>query len=204
MKSLARTSKLALLGVTGLLALPASADIGIYGGLQAGYASADTNQDVIELDKDRTYGIYGGYKFLDWLGAEVGYTRQGQFEADSVFGQDLASEDSFEIEMNSFHTALTLWGKFMGPVEVFAKIGAHYSEAKATDSNEDKENSFGFYYGAGFAFPVVDFMSVTLTYQNFRNIDVLDDIDFDDEDGAESSFGDAGIDSISLGVMFKF
>jgi opacity protein-like surface antigen len=202
MKSLARTSKLALLGLTGLLALPASADVGIYGGLQAGYSRTDTNDDVIEFDSDKTYGIYGGYKFLDWLGLEAGYARLGKFDVDSIGGANITSaDDQSPVEMNSVYTAVSLWGPLFGPLNAFAKIGAHYSEAKLADDDENgddgKETSANIYYSIGLEVPIVDFFSVTFAYQNFRNIQILEDSGADD-------LGDAGVDTYTLGAKFEF
>lgn len=201
MKSTARNSVVALLGISGLLALPASAEIGIYGGLQAGYSTTDTNEDIIELDNDKVYGIYGGYKFTDWLGVEAGYSQLGTFDIKSLDDEDVSDENEPSIEINSFYTGISLWGKFYGPLNVYAKLGAHYSESKLDKSNEDgkdfKETSYNFYYAAGLALPVADMLSITLSYQNFRNIDLL-------EDEGDSDLGEAGIDTVNLGVLFNF
>lgn len=200
MKSLARTSKLALLGLTGLLALPASAEpLGIYAGVQGGYSHTDTNDNVIEFESGDTYGIYGGYKFLDWLGVEGGYSRLGQFNVDTLDGENVSG--GIPVEINSWHAALSLWGPIISPVNGFAKLGAHYSEAKLESndsSGEDyRKTTTNIYYSVGLAVPIVEFLSVTLAYENYRNIELLTDSGDDD-------LGHAGVDAFSVGVLFNF
>jgi len=198
MKLLARNSKLALLGLSGMLALPVGAEtLGIYGGIQAGYSSTDTNKDVIEFDRDEIYGIYGGYKFLDWLGVEAGYARLGNFEVDTFMGEDV-NQDVMPIEIDGWYAALSLWGPFIGPVGAFAKLGVHFSESRL-EKNDETGNDYSatstnLYYSIGLDVPVVENVSVTLAYQNYRNIDILDSSD--DED-----LGDAGVDAVTLGVL---
>jgi len=201
MKSLARNSTLALLGVTGLLALPASAaeKIGAYAGLQAGSSYTDTSKNVIEFDDSHTWGIYGGYKFLDWLGAEVGYSHLGQFDVDTLGGEDVSSGTT--IEMNSWHAAISLWGPFIGTAQAFAKLGGHYSESKLEHNddtgNDYKKNTTHLYYSVGVEIPVVDAVSITFAYENFRNIDIL-------TESSGVDLGHAGVDAYSLGVLFNF
>jgi opacity protein-like surface antigen len=202
MKSLARNSKLALLGLSGLLALPVSAEnIGIYAGLQAGYSNTDTNEDVIELDSSETYEIYGGYKFLDWLGIELGYAQLGQFDVDTIGGDRASGDSGIPVEMQSLYTGISLWGPFIGPVGAFAKLGGHYSEAKLNKNdslgNDYDETTANLYYSVGLQVPIVEFLSITLAYQNFRKIDIL-------KDSGDRDLGDAGVDTYSLGVQFNF
>jgi len=198
MNANARNAMLVLLGTSSLLALPASADkLGIYGGLQVGYSATDTNEDVIELDSDKAIGGYVGYKFIDWLGAEIGYSQLGTFDLNTLAGEKVDSANSNAIEFESVHAALSLWGKFYGPCNVFAKIGAHYGTSrldKKVDGKDGEETSYSLYYSAGLEYPFTDAVSATVAYENYRNIDIL----------KSSDLGEAGVDVLSLGVLVNF
>lgn len=216
MKSLARNSKLALLGLTGLLALPVSADnIGIYGGLQGGYSNPDTNDDIIELEDDKVISAYAGYKFLNWLGAEAGYAQLGKFDIEEEDDEDSEGSTPY-IKMQSLYAALTLWGPLIGPLNAYAKLGAHYTETELHTSTIDDdpadepgdedsdydEGSYGLFYEVGMEIPVVEHFSITVSYQNFHNIELLHDIDYGD--GEDFDLGDAGVDIFNVGARFEF
>ncbi len=168
----------------------AAAEHNFYAGIQAGYSSVD--MEKIGLDDDVNGQIYAGYMFNDWFGMELGYTDLGAFE----FEGENPDDDS--IDFAGAHLGITLEGKFTDTINVFAKLGVFgvRSEISSNDPT-DKEldnNGTGLYYQVGLAYPVVNFMDITFSWQTFQNIDTLDLI----------SDLQTDLNLYDLGVRFRF
>jgi opacity protein-like surface antigen len=187
MKGLKSCLNLSLLAALSTV-LPAQADAGFFLGLQGGYSSIDTDKDIVELKDDINAQLYAGYMFTDWIGLELAYTDFGSFEVKDA--QDL------EVDYTGVHFGLVLEGNFSRHVNVFAKLGAYninteIDYADPADKDQD-ESDTGFFYQAGLAFPVMRHMDITVSWQNFRKIEILD------------TSINSGIDAYDLGLRFTF
>ncbi len=174
---------------------PAYAEnIGIYFGLQGGYAAVDTNEDDLNLDDDINVQVYFGWMFTDWMGIELAYSDLGEFDIKEINKEKQSGLDP--IEFSATQAALVFEGDFAGKINVFAKLGAHRtkSEIKSAISGVDESEGTdtGWFYQAGIAIPIVSHLDITLTWQNLRSIEVID------------SGLDAGIDTFDLGLRFMF
>ena len=181
MKNLSRTLAIFL---TALLTPAAFAEQGFFLGLQGGYTDNDTNEDIVELKSDINGQIYAGYMFSDWIGLELAYTDFGSFEI-----KDSTNKD--EIDFSGAHFGLVFEGQFVGSTKVFAKLGLYDIDTEHDASNTDGSDS-GVFYQAGLAFPVVNFMDITLSWQNYSKIEMLD------------ASVNARINAYDVGIRFVF
>lgn len=165
-----------------LLAPAVFAEQGFYLGLQGGYSDIDSDEDIVELKGDVNGQVYAGYMFTDWIGLELAYTDFGSFEI-----KDSANKD--EIDFSGIHLGLAFEGEFVGNTKVFAKLGLYDID---TELNSTEGSDTGFFYQAGLAFPVAKHMDITVSWQNYHKIEVLD------------ASVNSGIDAYDIGIRFVF
>lgn len=140
-------------------ALSHAAEPGPYIGASGGQSFIDDeydtgNADNIKFDDDETgWKAYLGYQFLPWLGVEAGYVDFGEYAGDNVLlnGQPLDVDAQL---------GLSAWQGFlvgtlpMGPVDLFAKVGAADLKRELDTANfgTEQDNDTQLAYGVGAAY----------------------------------------------------
>jgi opacity protein-like surface antigen len=160
-------------------------DNGIYLGVGIGQGSVQF-EDRIEGENfdfdasDTAYKLIAGWRFLDWLAVEANYVDLGTAD-DRIEGVDI------EADVSGF-TLAAVGFLPIGPVDVFAKLGAVNWDAElsapGTGLNASDDGT-DFMYGAGVQFRVWS-LSIRGEYEIF--------------DVAEADT----VDMISLGVTWTF
>ena len=120
----------------------AAADAGPFIGGSFGQATVKISdkvngQNFSLEDSDTGYKVFGGYMFNEYFGVEVGYVNFGN-ESDS-FGYD-GGEGPFKANIEgkaSGHTLEVIGAYPIGPVDVFAKVGAISFSAKTNVNGSD-------------------------------------------------------------------
>lgn len=167
-----------LVATLALTTLPAvAADNGIYLGASVGQSGVEI--DDFDYDASATgYKIIAGWRFLDWLAVEGNYVDFGSGD-DRVAGTRIETEaDGISLSAVGFLP--------VGPVDVFARVGAVDWSADISSSGIGSEGDDGtdLTYGVGAQFRVWS-LSIRAEYEMF-------DID------------DADVDMISVGVTWTF
>ena len=156
-----------------LLAIPslatAGAKSGPYLGASLGQASLDFSKGIVDFDDDDTaYKIFAGYNFgvipLIDLAVEGSYVDFGEASDIDILGEDVGVTG---------WDAFALAGVKLGPIGLFAKVGAIYWDSKSDviqdildDSGTDPA------YGIGARFQIGP-ISVRAEYELFK-IDIVD------------------------------
>jgi OOP family OmpA-OmpF porin len=199
-----RKFAIAALVALGLVAAPAfAADTGPYFG--AGVGQFNVQLDDLDFDEgDVGFKIFGGYNFLEWLGAEVAYIDGGTAE-DKYSDPDLGSA-KVGIDVSAF----TLAGVGTLPIgdmfELYGKLGMAFwdgdlrvsasglicDELAAEGlpcSETGSESGEDFYWGIGAGVNLGENFNVRVEYEAFQ-------IGADDVD--------ADADFISGSVVYRF
>ena len=199
-----RKFAIAALVALGLVAAPAfAADTGPYIG--AGVGQFNVQLDDLDFDEgDVGFKIFGGYNFLEWLGAEVAYIDGGTAE-DKYSDPDLGSA-KVGIDVSAF----TLAGVGTLPIgdmfELYGKLGMAFwdgdlrvsasglicDELAAEGlpcSETGSESGEDFYWGIGAGVNLGENFNVRVEYEAFQ-------IGADDVD--------ADADFISGSVVYRF
>lgn len=178
----------AILALALLSPLSAVADSGVFFGAKAGLSVVDEDHDdILELDDDINLEAYGGVMFNEWIGIEVAAFSLGSFEVNKVSGIPINGADP--IDYIGARVALALEGEFYKGTNVFFRMGPYYIE---TDSGSRDEADTGLYYEAGLAIPIMKAVDLTLSWQNYRDIEVL-------KSGLET-----GVDTYNIGARVRF
>jgi OOP family OmpA-OmpF porin len=181
-----KSTLLAATAALGLLAAPAfAADNGVYLGASVGQSGVSFDDSFagedIELDVDSTgFKAIVGWRFLDWLSVEANYVDLGS-------GDDRIEGIKFETDVNGI--SLSAVGFLpVGPVDLFARVGAVNWNADITAPEFDLESSddgTDLTYGVGAQFRVWS-LGLRAEYERF---------DISDADT---------VDMVSLGVTWTF
>ena len=169
----------------GLAAAPAyAADNGIYLGASVGQSGVSYEDgfegEDFSIDADGTgYKAIVGWRFLDWLAVEANYVDLGSPDDDVAGGHVEADVSGLSLSAVGFVP--------IGPVDLFARVGAIDWEADLKASNFGVENADGtdLTYGIGAQFRVWS-LSLRAEYERF------------DLDRADT------VDMVSLGVTWTF
>jgi len=151
----------ALVAASAFAVSPAMAqDSGFYVGAGIG----DFGIDVSGFNgSDTGFKVFGGYKFIDYLAAEVEYLDGGTVE-----------DGGLELDVTGFNVSgvgiLPVGEKF----NLFAKLGMIFWDAKASGFGNDSGEDFSWGIGAGYAF--TDQFGMQLEYQGFE-IEDTDTVD---------------------------
>jgi OOP family OmpA-OmpF porin len=148
-----KTMLAALLAPAILAGAAYAAEPGFYVGASGGqsFIDKDFGDQNYTVDDDETgWKAYLGYQFLPWLGVEAGYVDFGSYSSDSLF-----EGTNFNADLD-----LSAWEGFLvgtlpvGPVDLFAKVGAADIEAEVDTNNfgTDSENDTQLAYGIGAAY----------------------------------------------------
>jgi OOP family OmpA-OmpF porin len=166
------TRKLSILAILAFLlaAVPSTAFANAYIGAGAGQASTEAEADNVTFDDDTTgWKVYGGFRFLKFLGIEISYVDFGSPEStigSSTFTADTKAYDGFLVGV------LPLGDHF----ELFAKAGVYYEDVQVTVNNiESGDTDSAPCYGAGAAFIFNEHVALRLEYEMFDS-DVFSDL----------------------------
>jgi len=177
-----------------LLALAGTAAAqGAYAGISVGQAEvSDFCDDVfIECDDSVLTGrIYAGGFFDEYLAFEGGY----RYTEDTTIEDSTASID---VGYHMFDGSLLVFTPALGPVRLFAKVGAQYwrQEFGGVVDALDDESGVSFRTGAGATIDITDSFGLRLEW------DYLQDIG-DDSSGIQNLKSDVHV--FSAGPEFRF
>jgi len=177
-----------------LLALAGTAAAqGAYAGISVGQAEVSDYCDGVSIECDDsvlTGRIYAGGFFDEYLAFEGGY----RFVDDTTIGNNTASID---VGYHMFDGSLLVFTPNLGPVRLFAKVGAQYWRqgfGGVVDALDD-ESGVSFRTGAGATINVTDAFSFRLEW------DYLQDVG-DDSIGLQNLKSDVHV--FSAGPEFRF
>ena len=187
-------SAVAVLGITAaVFALPAAAQMNMsafYVGATVGQSNFKDSCNGLAAgvscdDKDTAWRILGGYQFMPNFAAELGYHN---------FGETKASGAGFSANVKA--NAWELVGVGILPVAnqfgIYAKLGAHRSEAKL-ESNAGasvKDSGNGLTFGGGAQWNVMPALGLRAEWQRYSHL------------GGKTDNGD--LDVLSLGGIWRF
>ena len=141
-------------------------------------------------DISSAYGVFGGYQFNKYLGAEAGYTYLGEFTAsqsamdltNKVKGYELLGVGTFPINPQ---------------FEVYGKVGAFFWNVKESCTgtctfNSQTETGNKLTYALGAQYNFTKNVGGRVQYQRYQDV------------GNASTTGQSDYDVLSVGVVFKF
>lgn len=175
MKNLtASTLASALLLLTTSPILCASTD-GVYAGIGLGFSSIDDFNDATTLTSGGFAGrVFGGYRFKNYLGLEVGYA---QFHNESFYLHDYP-----EINLDYKLSALSFLGKLylplhdrfnvnvgLGASQMFSKVDA--STYYSNDHYFESTNYTVFTGAAGAEYKITDHLAAQVDYIHYNGHD---------------------------------
>ena len=141
---------------------------GIYVGAAAGQATLNRDEFNTEFNgSDTSYKLYGGVRFLKFLGFEAAYADMGTPDDSSAglqFKSDVRAWDAFAVGV------LPLGGHF----ELFAKAGVVYWKTDSTITGgsmptfTDDDSGADAAYGAGAAFKFAKLFAIRAEYEEFE------------------------------------
>lgn len=200
----------------GLAAQAQTVDKKFYGGIEVGVTqisdqTAATNASLVSAlggtassSQDTSvndYRIFGGYKFNENIGAELGYMQTSNFDMTvrGVTGGSVAYTGSASAKLSGYDYSVLLRPSISSNLNnLFLRLGGHYYTADATGSvtatggnasmNTSKSGS-GFLYGIGYDLNVLDNVGVRFSVNH------LDKIAGDSENSATV---------YSIGVLARF
>lgn len=186
-----------LVAATAGISSPAFAqDSGWYLGASAGQANVkDLCPDQIPVgiscdDTSGAYGVFGGYQFNRYLGAELGYAYLGETEVSDSVTTLTHRAQGFE-----------LLGVGTVPInpqfEVYGKLGVFFWDVKQRCAGtcifgSQSETGSDLTYGLGATFNFSKNVGVRVQYQRYQDV------------GKEATTGESDIDFFSVGILFKF
>lgn len=150
-----------------------------YVGINAGLADIDLQ----EYDNATAFALYGGYKFMDWVGVEVGINEIDDFEVRNGVNT---------VTMDVYTASLVLTGEFLYGLSVSAKLGAYDADLKASGLNTNPAvvvndaSESGLSYQVVLAKEITHNISLTGGYQYFDGV------------------ADVNIDYWNIGAQFSF
>jgi OmpA-OmpF porin, OOP family len=153
---------------------------GSIGQSKAKDACSDLSSNVSCDDKDTAWKIFGGYQFNRYIAAEVAYTDLGKVKASGP-------TVSAEVKSNAWE----LVGVGSYPIGAsgfapYAKLGVYRGESKLSSSSgvSDKDTSNDWTAGLGVRYDITKNVAVRAEWQRYN--------------------GDADIDMLSIGALYKF
>jgi OmpA-OmpF porin, OOP family len=192
------------IALTGLIAATAgisplafAQDSGWYVGASAGQSKVkDFCPNPVAVgtscdDTSGTYGVFGGYQFNRYLGAELGYTDFGE---NKVFGSGAAV--TWKVK------GLELLGVGIIPInpyfEIYGKVGAFLWDVKQSCTgasclySSQSETGSDLTYALGAQFNFTRNISARVQYQRYQDV------------GDQATTGKSDMDLLSFGIVFRF
>lgn len=162
-------------------------ETGVYiSGAYGGYKSRGGEFD----DENDLYEVSAGFRFLPFLGVEVGYTDLGEM------GSDVLSAD-----VSGYSGSVVGFLPFTESFNAYVELGQFFSDVdiNAVGFRSDNESETPF-FGAGVSFRIVDPLWVIAEYQRY-NVDV-DDTAWPDEWVYDDD--EADVDTLKVGARYYF
>ena len=129
-----------------------AAEPGFYLGASGGqsFINEEYNNNI-DIDDDATgWKAYLGYQFIPWLGVEAGYVDFGEYSSNNLF-----QGTNFDADVEASAWEGFLVGTLpLGPVDLFAKVGAADLQAEVDTKNfgTEQDNDTQLAYGVGAAY----------------------------------------------------
>lgn len=201
---------------------------GFYFGVTGGQAEVDLSQDELDAvvidsfdfagapvvsgtssleDSDTSLSLFGGYRFSQYVAVEVGYVDFGTAEYRSTGTVDpigpvgvQPATYSADFEVKGFTAAAIGVLPINQMFDVHARLGVLFADTEITQtasisgaraSDSFSANSQDFFYGLGAGLHLGPHWSFSLDWQQFKDV------------GDDEETGEADIDSLSLGVIFR-
>lgn len=187
-----------LVAATAGISSPAFAqDSGWYLGASAGASKVkDFCPDLIPVgtscdETSAAYGVFGGYQFNRFLGAELGYTDLGEAETSAAGITETLKVKGFEalgVGTIPIHPRFEVYGK----VGVFLWDLKDKCEGISCTFSSLSETGSDLTYGLGVKFNFSKNAGMRVQYQRYKDV------------GKESTTGESDIDVYSVGVVFNF
>jgi hypothetical protein len=157
-------------------------------------------------DKDRSFALFGGYRFNKWLAAEAGFFSLGAFRYHaSGTVSDAGTAHPFTFDFRYRVQGMMLGGIASLPLgeyfEARARAGfttsspkVSYSATVESDSLSDSfsDSSQDFYYGAGVGVNLWEFYRIGIDWMHHSKV------------GKASSTGTADIDNLMLSIGYRY
>lgn len=201
---------------------------GFYFGVAGGQSQFDVSQDELDElvfdtfdgigapvisgtsdleDKDTSFALFGGYRFSQYFALEAGYIDFGTAEyrssgtVDPIGPQSpLPAAYAVDFELKGF-TAAAIGAVPLGQrFDLHARLGVLFADLDITESASISTSSASetysadsrdLFYGVGAGLQLGAHWSFSLDWQQFKDV------------GDEEDTGEADVDRISLGVMYK-
>jgi OmpA-OmpF porin, OOP family len=147
-------------------------------GLPAGVSCDDT---------DTALGVFGGYQFNKYIGAELGYTDLGKFTASGLGLSSEAKAKGFEVlAVGTF----PIGEKF----SIYGKLGFFRWDLDTSGSGSVSQSESGtdVTYALGVQYNFTKKFGVRAQYQLYKDI------------GNDATTGQSDVDVLGVGVVFKF
>lgn len=157
--------KIALcLAAIGAFALSAPASAQAYFGASVGRTNLSSDcTGLTSCDKSGNGGkLFGGYRFMPYLGAEVAYLNFGKAKASADFAGTLVNAD---IKTTGIGAGLTMMGDLGASWNAFARLGVARMTADVSGSAlgvtvSEKDRTTQAYFGLGFGYAVSKEVSI--------------------------------------------
>lgn len=164
-----------ILGLTTVTA-PLSAQEGRW---YIGGAVGQSDLDQNGFDEETGWRLYGGYKFVPFVAAEVGYTYLGDFNSNRSNGS---------VEIDGMETSIIGMLPLMDNFALLGKIGAYWwdSTIDGTLLSLNEDDDVDLTYGIGAEFRVYNQMGIRASWDRYNEV------------------ADSDVDLISIGVNFSF
>lgn len=158
----------------------APAMLGPYAGALFGRSQAKTGCiGVISggaRDCDRTdfaYGVFGGYQFHRYFGAELGYTNLGEVSANanaaSFFATQSVDASVFDLAAVGLLPLNEILPLGRG-LAAFARFGGYAATLTTSQRGVDDHSNLGLAYGAGLQFDVGAKIGLRALWQRYKNV----------------------------------
>lgn len=185
---------LAVLGIAGAIAFSGAAvaqDTGFYAGLSLGQSTADdactgvSGPGISCDDKDTAWKILGGYQFNRHFAVELGYTDLGEVSASGPGG-------SVSVESSAFEVVAVGMMPIADKFSIYGKLGVYRGETDASAPGVSiSESTTDLTFGIGARYDFTRNLGVRAEWQKYSDVG-----------GGE--IGEADVDVISVGVIFRF
>jgi len=153
-------------------------------------------------DTDVGWKLLAGYQFNKYFGIEASYVDFGEAEFDTnvdVLGVPVSGD--FKLEATGGSLAATGTWPFAERFGVFGKVGALYWNAEiegkvsasgVSSSLDEDDNGVSVMFGAGGKFDITEHLSLRVEWERYDSV------------GDEDKTGEADIDLISGGLVYRF
>ncbi|ACR10695.1 outer membrane beta-barrel protein [Teredinibacter turnerae] len=157
--------------------------------IQGAYGGYKTHGDDFD-DQNTLYELSAGYRFLPFLGVELGYTDLGKFGGDFV-----------SAEVDGYSASVVGYLPFTESFNAFVELGQFYGDVdvQALDF-QDKTESETPFYGIGVSFRVTEPLWITAEYDRY-------DVEYEDGGWPDDIVGggdSTDVDTLKVGARYYF